>query len=181
MFDAATSIKGNLYFFKDKYFWKKSRFWDGVSMRRIGSVWPGVERVDAAYAYKNSAFFFEGNQYWEVRRTIVMSGYPKPLSDLGFPSSVTKVDAAVHVSFKRRTLFFVRDKYWSYNEKRRRMDGGYPRFIYKDLPGVGYRVDAAFQNRAYLYFTYGSRQVEYHYRRRRVIRTLLNNGWMDCD
>lgn len=41
-----------------------------------------------------------------------MSGYPKPLSDFGFPSSVTKVDAAVHVSFKGRTLFFVRNKYW---------------------------------------------------------------------
>lgn len=182
IFDAATPIQNNLYFFKDGYFWKKSSSWDGITTKKIEAVWPGISKVDAAYEYKktNTAIFFEEDQYWGIRGNIVLPGYPKPLSDFGLPSYVTKVDAAVYVSFIGRTLLFVRNKYWSYNERRGRMDGGYPRFIHRGLPGIGSRVDAAFENRGYLYFTYGSRQTEYHYQRRRAMRTLLNNGWMDC-
>lgn len=36
---------------------------------------------------------------------------------------------------------------YSYNERRGRMDGGYPKFIHRGLPGIGYRVDAAFEHR----------------------------------
>ncbi|XP_070772985.1 matrix metallopeptidase 30 [Enoplosus armatus] len=182
IFDAVTSIQRNLYFFKDGHFWKRSSSWDGITMTKIQSVWPGISKVDAAYEYKkrSAVIFFEGDHYWGISGNTVLPGYPKPLSDFGFPASVTKVDAAVHVSFTGRTLFFVRNKYWSYNERRGRMDGGYPKFIHRGLPGIGYRVDAAFENRGYLYFTYGSRQTEYHYQRRRAMRTLLNYGWMDC-
>ncbi|KAM3601372.1 uncharacterized protein V6R79_011661 [Siganus canaliculatus] len=183
MFDAATRIKGSLYFFKNGYFWKRSSSWDGISMTKIQSVWPGISKVDAAYQYKreNSVIFFEGDHYWGIRGTTVLPGYPKPLSDFGFPASVTQVDAAVHVSFMSRTLLFVGNRYWSYNERRGRMDHGYPKFIYRGLPGIGFRVDAAFENRGYLYFSYGHRQTEYHYQRRRARRTLLNYAWMDCD
>lgn len=57
-------------------------------------------------------FHVTGNQYWGIRGTTVLPDYPKPLSDFGFPLSVTKVDAAVHVSFIGRTLLFVGNKYW---------------------------------------------------------------------
>ncbi|XP_035522453.1 macrophage metalloelastase-like [Morone saxatilis] len=180
IFDAATSSQSNLYFFKDGYFWRRSSSWDGISMNRIQTVWHGISKVDAAYEYKDT-FFFEGDHYWGIRGRTVLPGYPKPLSDFGFPPSVTKVDAAVHVSFIGRTLLFVRNKYWSYNERRGRMDGGYPKFIHRALPGIGYRVDAAFENGGYLYFSYGSRQTEYHYQRRKVRRILLNYGWLDCN
>lgn len=183
IFDAATSIQSNLYFFKDGHFWKKSSSWDGIRTKKIQSVWPGISKVDAAYGFKkgNTAIFFEGDHYWGIRGNTVQPGYPKPLRDFGFPSSVTKVDAAVHVSFIGRTLFFVGNKYWSYNERRGRMDGGFPKLIHRGLPGIGRRVDAAFENRGYLYFSYGSRQTEYHYQRRRALRTLLNYRWMDCN
>lgn len=182
IFDAATSIQGRLHFFKDKHFWKKRSSWDGITMKKIQSVWPPISKVDAAYEYKrNSVIFFEGNHYWGIRGNTVLPGYPKPISDFGFPRSVTRVDAAVYVSVIGRTLFFVDNRYWSYNERRGKMDRGYPKFIFRDLPGIGFRVDAAFENRGYLYFAYGATQTEYHYQRRRVIRTLLNYGWMDCD
>ncbi|XP_031727456.1 matrix metallopeptidase 30 [Anarrhichthys ocellatus] len=183
IFDAATSIQRSLYFFKDGHFWKRSSSWDGISMHKIQSVWPGISRVDAAYEYKkrNTVIFFEGDHYWRIRGNAVLPGYPKPLSDFGLPPSVTKVDAAVYVSVTGRTLLFVQNRYWSYNERRGRMDGGYPKSIRRELPGIGSRVDAAFENRGYLYFSYGSSQTEYHYQRRRAIRTLLNYGWMDCN
>ncbi|XP_040906699.1 matrix metallopeptidase 30 [Toxotes jaculatrix] len=183
IFDAATSIQSNLYFFKDGFFWKRSSSWDGITMKTIQSVWPGISRVDAAYEYQkgNTVIFFEGNRYWGIRGNTVLSGYPKPLSDFGFPPSVTRVDAAVHVSLTSRTLLFVKNKYWSYNDRRGRMDGGYPKYIHTELPGIGFRVDAAFENKGYLYFSYGSTQTEYHYLRRRARRTLFNNRWMDCN
>uniref|UniRef100_A0A667XMD3 Matrix metallopeptidase 30 n=1 Tax=Myripristis murdjan TaxID=586833 RepID=A0A667XMD3_9TELE len=160
-----------------RYFWKKSGDWDGITTRKIQSVWPGINHVDAAYEFKsdNIVFLFEGKKkkninqhivilyqtklklcfliftfghfwaittieimmliknhhcdhYWGVRGNTVLPGYPKPLSDLGFPPSVTKVDAAVYVTF-----------------------------------------------------TAGYRQTEYHYPRRRVLRTLLNYSWLDCN
>lgn len=183
IFDAATSIQRKLHFFKDGHFWKRSSSWDGISMKKIQSVWPGITHVDAAYEYKksNTVIFFEGDHYWGIRGNTVLPGYPKPLSDFGLPSTVTKIDAAVYVSITSRTLLFAGNKYWSYNERRDKMDRGFPKLISRELPGIGYRVEAAFENRGYLYFSSGSIQTEYHYQRRRAIRTLLNKDWMDCD
>ncbi|XP_061558329.1 matrix metallopeptidase 30 [Phycodurus eques] len=183
VFDAATSIQGYLYFFKGSHFWKRSTTWDGVTMRTINSVWSGINKVDAAYEYKkrNIVVLFEGDHYWQVRRNTVLPGFPKPISDFGLPSTVTKVDAAVHVPFTGRTLLFVDNKYWSYNERRGTTDRRNPKLIRTELPGIGYRVDAAFAYRGYLYFSYGSRQTKYDYLRRRAVRTLMSSDWMDCD
>ncbi|XP_029957236.1 macrophage metalloelastase-like [Salarias fasciatus] len=181
-FDAVTTIQGNLYFFKDGYCWRKTSSWDGISMKPIQSVWAGISKVDAAYEYKrdNTVFFFKGDQYWGFTGNTALPGYPKHIRDLGFPSTIDGVDAAVHVSFISRTFFFAGNRFWSYNERRGKMDRGYPKFIHRDLPGIGFRVDAAFENRGYLYFSFGPSQTEYHYVRRRDIRSFLNNEWMDC-
>ena len=61
---------------------------------------------------RSSNVLLTGDHYWGISGNTVLPGYPKPLSDFGFPSSVTKVDAAVHVPFTSRTLFFVGTKYW---------------------------------------------------------------------
>uniref|UniRef100_A0A667XBH1 Matrix metallopeptidase 30 n=1 Tax=Myripristis murdjan TaxID=586833 RepID=A0A667XBH1_9TELE len=167
-----------------RYFWKKSGDWDGITTRKIQSVWPGINHVDAAYEFKsdNIVFLFEGKKKKNINQgNTVLPGYPKPLSDLGFPPSVTKVDAAVYVTFTGRTLLFERHRYWSFNNRRGRMDAGYPKLIYRDFRGIGYKVDSAFENNGYLYFSAGYRQTEYHYPRRRVLRTLLNYSWLDCN
>lgn len=50
-----------LYFFA-RYYWTRSRSWDGISMRKIRSIWPGINKVDAAYEYKktNTVILFTG-------------------------------------------------------------------------------------------------------------------------
>ncbi|CAN9501534.1 unnamed protein product [Ophioblennius macclurei] len=181
-FDAATTIQGNLYFFKDGYCFRKSSSWDGIDARPIQSVWAGISKVDAAYEYKadNKVFLFQGDQYWGFTGNTALPGYPKHIRDLGFPSTIDKVDAAVHMSFTSRTLFFVDNRFWSYNERRGEMDDGFPKFIFRDLPGIGFRVDAAFENKGDLYFSFGPSQTEYSYILRRAIRTLSNYEWMDC-
>lgn len=52
--------------------------------------------------------------YWVIRayaKTIV-PGYPKRLTNLGLPSSVKKVDAAVYMQTTRKTLIFVKSQYY---------------------------------------------------------------------
>lgn len=182
VFDAASTIRSELYFFKDGYYWKKSGYWNGVMTKTVKGTWPSISHVDAAYEYKGRdiALLFEGRRYWGTRGLTVLSGYPKSIYNFGFPSYVTKIDSAVHVASTGKTLFFVRNKYWSFNERMSTMDRGYPRSIYQDFHGIGSKVDAAFENHGYLYFSDGPRQTEYHYPSKKVNRVLLNYGWLDC-
>ncbi|XP_066506526.1 matrix metallopeptidase 30 [Hoplias malabaricus] len=181
VFDAATSIQGELYFFKNDYYWKKTGG-RKIQQLKTKSTWPAINSVDAAYElrHRDISLFFKGQQYWMVRGTVSLPGYPKPISQLGFPSWVTKIDAAVYVESTGRTLFFVGSKYWSFNERTGKMDTGFPKSIQRDFPGIGSKVDAAFENYGYLYFSDGARQTEYEYRLRKVRRVLLNYGWLDC-
>ncbi|XP_034080565.1 collagenase 3-like [Gymnodraco acuticeps] len=184
VFDAATSIKGDLFFFKNGYYWRKSTTTSGIRLTKVSTKWSQINSVDAAFEVPNKdvVCLFEGRQYWCIRshaKTII-SGYPKPLTNLGLPSSVSKVDAAVYVPTTGKTLIFVKNLYWSYNERRNQMDFGYPRSIILDFPGIGFKVDAAFENYGYLYFSDGPRQSEYNLPYKRVIRVLLNYGWLNC-
>ncbi|XP_042343228.1 collagenase 3-like [Plectropomus leopardus] len=182
VFDAATAIRRELYFFKNGYYWRKNA--RGIRLTKVSTKWSGINQVDAAFEVPREgvAYLFEGRQYWGIRSyaKTILPGYPRPLVNLGLPSTVSKVDAAVYVSSTRKTLFFVGNQYWSYNEARNRMDPGYPRFITQDFPGIGSKVDAAFENYGYLYFSDGPRQTEYYLPYRRVIRVLLNYGWLNC-
>ncbi|XP_017344511.2 matrix metallopeptidase 30 [Ictalurus punctatus] len=182
VFDAATSIRGELYFFKNNYYWKKSSLQKGIPQTLIRSTWPSITSVNAAYELraKRISFFFNGQYYWGVTATSVLAGYPKHISQFGFPASVTKIDSAVHVDSTKRTLFFTGDKYWSFNENTGKMDAGFPKPIHVDFPGIGSKVDAAFENYGFLYFSDGARQTEYKYRTRTVNRVLLNYGWLNC-
>ncbi|XP_038548361.1 collagenase 3-like [Micropterus salmoides] len=184
VFDAATSIRGDLYFFKNGYYWRKSTTFQGIRLTKVNTKWSQINHVDAAFEVpsKDVVYLFEGRQYWGIRayaKTII-SGYPKSLTNLGLPSSVTKVDAAVYESTSRKTLIFVNNQYWSYDEGRSQMDSGYPRFISQDFPGIGTKIDAAFENFGYLYFSSGPRQSEYYLPYKRVMRVLLNYGWLNC-
>ncbi|XP_056297989.1 matrix metallopeptidase 30 isoform X2 [Pseudoliparis swirei] len=184
VFDAATSIRGDLFFFKNGYYWRKSRAAIGIRFTKVKTKWSQINYVDAAFEVpsKDVVYLFEGGQYWGIRAyaKTVIPGFPKSLTNLGLPSSVSKVDAAVYVPTTRKTLIFVNNQYWSYNQGRNQMDIGYPRYITQDFPGIGSKVDAAFENYGYLYFSNGPRQSEYYLPYRRVMRVLLNYGWLNC-
>ncbi|XP_073730575.1 stromelysin-1-like [Misgurnus anguillicaudatus] len=179
VFDAATSIWGDLYFFKNGYYWKKG-YYSGLSQHKISSLWPSIDSVDAAYTAKDkkTAFLFKGQQYWGVRDGKILPGYPKPISSIGFPSYVKKIDAAVYVAYTDETLFFVGSKYWSYNGRTGKL--GLSKRIQDNFPGIGSRVDAAFENGGYMYFSNGAQQFEYDFRAKRVNRVLKNYAWLNC-
>ncbi|KAK7883214.1 hypothetical protein WMY93_029388 [Mugilogobius chulae] len=184
VFDAAASIRGDLYFFKNGYYWQKSTAFLGMLLVKVSSVWEEIQHVDAAYENPNDDkfFLFDGRQYWGIRAyaKTMIPGYPKLLTNLGLPSWLNKVDAAVYVTSIGKTLIFASNQYWSYDEARNQMDQGYPRYITQDFPGIGSRVDAAFEAHGHLYFSNGPRLSEYYLPYRRVMRDLLNYSWLDC-
>ncbi|XP_051934460.1 collagenase 3-like [Hippocampus zosterae] len=184
MFDAATSIRGDLFFFKNGYYWRKSSLFQGIRFTKVSTKWSRINTVDAAYEVpsKDAVYLFEGNQFWGIRAyaKTLLPGYPKSLTALGLPSTVGKVDAAVYVPTTGKTLIFVKRQYWSYDEVRNQIDFGYPRDTARDFRGIGSKVDAVFSNYGYLYFSAGPRQIEYYLPQRRVMRVLLNYSWLNC-
>ncbi|CDQ62664.1 unnamed protein product [Oncorhynchus mykiss] len=183
VFEAVSSIRGELYFFKNGYFWLKSTAVQGIRLTKVSSRWAQINYVDAAYEVpaKYVVHLFEGDKYWGIQDNAkrILPGYQKSISNLGILSSVTKLDASVYVPTRGKTLFLV------IFEARRQMYYGYPRSITQDFPGIGSKVDAVFENLfcneyGYLYFSDGPRQSEYYLAYKRVIGVLLNYGWLDC-
>ncbi|MEQ2237063.1 hypothetical protein ILYODFUR_019204, partial [Ilyodon furcidens] len=50
-----------------RYFWRKGNPWEGITVHKIQSLWPGVRKVDAAYENdkQNTVIFFEELQRQE--------------------------------------------------------------------------------------------------------------------
>lgn len=73
-----------------------------------------------------------------------MSGFPKPLTALGLPPSLDRIDAAMVWGYNSKTYFFSGRQYWRFDEEIQHTELDYPRdmVIWK---GVPYNIDAAFQ------------------------------------
>ncbi|ROL54182.1 Collagenase 3 [Anabarilius grahami] len=143
--DAVTTFRGETMFFKDSFFWRSSPS-RSVSQLQIRSFWPNApDNIDAAYEdpVQDKVFFFKGRQVWAFNGNNVEPGYPKTLSSFGLPPSVTKVSAAVHDKNSGKTLLFFDIYYYSYDERVKKMDKGYPKRLKVGFPGVTAGVTAA--------------------------------------
>ncbi|XP_025933679.1 stromelysin-1-like [Apteryx rowi] len=182
-FDAITTLRGEILFFKDSYVWRKSPYFTGIEHDTISSFWPSLAAgFDAAYEIdkKDQVIFFKDDQYWAVNGYNIQPGFPKPIQNLGFSKSVRKIDAAVHDQTTKKTYFFVGHRYWSFNENTQSMERGYPRKIAADFHGIDHTVDAALQKNGHFYFFHGSKQYEVDVKTKKLIRTMQSNSWFDC-
>ncbi|KFQ69202.1 Interstitial collagenase [Phaethon lepturus] len=182
-FDAITTLRGEILFFKDSYVWRKSPYFSGIEHDTISSFWPSLAAgFDAAYEVdkKDRVIFFKDDQYWAVSGYNIEPGFPKPIQNLGFPTTVGKIDAAVHDQSTRKTYLFVGNKYWSFNENTQAMERGYPRKIAVDFQGIGHTVDAALQKNGHFYFFHGSNQYEVDIKNKKLIRIMKSNSWFNC-
>uniref|UniRef100_G1LUK6 Stromelysin-1 n=1 Tax=Ailuropoda melanoleuca TaxID=9646 RepID=G1LUK6_AILME len=181
-FDAISTLRGEILFFKDRHFWRKSLRTLEPGFYLISSFWPSLPSgLDAAYeeTSKDIVFVFKGNQFWAIRGTEAQAGYPKSIHTPVFPT-VRKIDAAIFDKEKKKTYFFVGDKYWRFDERRRSMEPGFPRQIAEDFPGVDPKVDAAFEAFGFYYFFNGSSQLEFDPNAREVTHSLKSNSWLNC-
>ncbi|NXO03043.1 MMP1 collagenase, partial [Rhinopomastus cyanomelas] len=182
-FDAITTLRGEILFFKGSFVWRKSPYFSAIEHDTISSFWPALAGgFDAGYEVdkKDRVLFFKDGQYWAVSGYNIEPGFPQPIQNLGFPSSIRRIDAAVHDQNTKRTYFFVGNKYWSFNENTQAMERGYPRKIAADFQGIGHSVDAALQRNGHFYFFHGPNQYEVDIKSKKLISKMRSNSWFNC-
>ncbi|XP_053312477.1 collagenase 3-like [Spea bombifrons] len=181
--DAVTELRGEKMIFKDRFFWRLHPQMIEAELVLTKSFWPELpNKIDAAYEYsqKDLIYIFKGKKFWALNGYDILDDYPKKLHELGFPKSLKSIDAAVHNNANGKTLFFTGDKYWSFDEENMSLEKGYPRFIADDFPGIGEKVDAAYQRNGYIYFFNGPLQFEYSIWSRKLTRVLKTNSILWC-
>ncbi|KAG9465722.1 hypothetical protein GDO78_017846 [Eleutherodactylus coqui] len=132
-FDAVSSIRGEVFFFKNRYFWRVQATKQLVSLNpaHLGHFWrglpPDLPRVDTVYERGNDSkiVFIAGTNYWVFKDTVVEPGYPRSLTDFGLDTD--GVDGAFVWKHNKKTYFFQHNRYWRFDEQHGRMDPGYPR------------------------------------------------------
>lgn len=182
-FDAVSTLRGEILFFKDSHFWRKSLRTLEPGFYLMSSFWPSLPSgIDAAYEVtsRDIVFIFKRNQFWAIRGNEVQAGYPRDIQSLGFPLAVRKIDAALYDKEKKKTYFFVEDKYWRFDEKKQSMDPGFPRQIVEDFPGVEPKVDAVFEAFGFFYFFNGASQLQFDPNAKKVTHILKSNSWFNC-
>ncbi|XP_063310561.1 stromelysin-3 [Pelobates fuscus] len=156
-FDAVSTIRGELFFFKSGYVWrlrggKLQTGYPALASRH----WKGIpEAVDAAFEDSvGNIWFFYGSQYWVFDGKLQASG-PLQVSDLGL--SVPRVQAAfVWGNDKNRKTYLFRGyEYWRFNPDTRLVESGHSRSM-ADWRGVPTSIDAVFQDeQGFAYFLRG--------------------------
>ncbi|KAK2490305.1 hypothetical protein MC885_010181 [Smutsia gigantea] len=181
-FDAVTTFRREVMFFKGRHLWRIYCDIADVEFELISSFWPSLPAdIQAAYENpKDKILVFKDDNFWMIRGYAVLPDYPKSIHTLGFPRYVKKIDAAVCDHNTRKTYFFVGIWCWRYNEVSQTMDKGYPQRVVKHFPGIGLRVDAAFQHKGFFYFFRKSKQFEYDPKAKNITRMLKANTWFQC-
>uniref|UniRef100_A0A8C3BHQ7 Collagenase 3 n=1 Tax=Cairina moschata TaxID=8855 RepID=A0A8C3BHQ7_CAIMO len=177
-FDAVTTFRGEIMFFKDKHFWRKHPAVREIDFHLVTSFWPWLPSgVDAAYEIpeKDETHLFKGNEFLIARGDTILPGYPKKLYILGFSKDVAKIDAAFYDRNKGKIYYFIGDRFWRNESMDRR-----PRLIKDAFPGINGKVDAVFQHENFLYFFRRRKQFEFDFDKKRVTHLLKTNFWFPC-
>ncbi|XP_056140414.1 collagenase 3-like [Lampris incognitus] len=181
--DAVTTLRGEMYFFKDSFFWRSYPQSSSPQQNLITSFWPnGPSKIDAAYESQQSdrVYFFKGKRVWAFSGYDLVPGYPKKLNSFGLPNRLSKVDAALYDVDSRKTLLFSGKYYYSYDEATRTLDEGSPKRVQNTFSDVTGKVTAAFQYRGFTYVYSGSYMFEYRLRSQRLFRVLRNSYFLRC-
>ncbi|KAJ3591132.1 hypothetical protein NHX12_009079 [Muraenolepis orangiensis] len=183
-FDAVTVLGDGTCFFRERYLWMKHNVHADIKEGPITNFMPRIESgIDAAFwvPRRSTAYLIHESMFWTVKGSRVR-GKPRPLSHFGLPVWVQDVDAAVHIPRTSRTLFFIHDLYWSYNENRRIMDNGYPKYISDDFPGLNATIHAAIhkEEEGCIFFFVGAEVYQYDYTQRGVVGVEKANTWLGC-
>uniref|UniRef100_A0A6E8W3I3 ZnMc domain-containing protein n=1 Tax=Anopheles coluzzii TaxID=1518534 RepID=A0A6E8W3I3_ANOCL len=151
-FDAITLIRNELFIFKDRWLWRMNendlhRPTPFEIHRMFFGLPADFERIDTVYENKHQKIiFFIGKQYYVFNSQYLEPGYPRPLTDLGLPDSIERIDAALVWSHNNRTYLYSGRLYWKFDEDTNRVELDYPRDM-SMWRGIGYNIDSAFQYR----------------------------------
>jgi len=149
-FDAVAVLRGEMWVFKGKYFWRINQ--DGRSREdpmELSSFWYGlpsdIGRVDAVYERNDHHIvFFVGSNYYIMAGNSHLKYGPLPITKLGLPDTLSHVDGAMRWGYNDKTYFFSGTMYWRFDEEIQYIELDYPRDIAM-WHGVPYNLDAVFQ------------------------------------
>ncbi|KAK9520601.1 hypothetical protein VZT92_020474 [Zoarces viviparus] len=79
-----------------------------------------------------------------------------------------------------KAVFYTGEVYYRYDERRRRMEPGFPRLIQTDWPGIPRRVDAAFKLEGSIFLFSGTKSYQYDFKQKRVVNIIPANSWLGC-
>lgn len=131
-FDTVTMLRGEMFVFKGRWFWRvrRNRVLDNYPMP-ISVFWMGLPNdIDAAYERHDGKFvFFKDDRYWLFREADVLPGYPQPLHEYGRGVPAHGIDTAIWWEPNGYTYFFKEDRYWRYSEETRTTDADSPKPI----------------------------------------------------
>ncbi|XP_032402249.1 matrix metalloproteinase-15-like [Xiphophorus hellerii] len=131
-FDTVTLLRGEMFVFKGRWFWRvrRNRVLENYPMP-ISVFWNGLpDDINAAYERHDGKFvFFKGDRFWLFREADVLPGYPQPLHQYGRGIPVHRIDTAIWWEPNEFTYFFSGDRYWRYNEETRSADRDFPKPI----------------------------------------------------
>ncbi|XP_014821255.1 PREDICTED: LOW QUALITY PROTEIN: stromelysin-1-like [Calidris pugnax] len=181
-FDAVTTFRGEIMFFKDKHFWCKYPAVKTADSNLVTSFWPWLPPgVDAAYEIpeKDKTVIFKGNEFWVVRGDTILPGYPQKIYTLGFSKDVTKIGAVFYNANEGKAYYFIVDKFWRYDKRSQSMDRN-PMLVRDAFPGINGRINAVFQHKSFPYYLHGRKQFEFDLGKKRVTRLLKTNFWFRC-
>uniref|UniRef100_A0A3P9KBT7 interstitial collagenase n=1 Tax=Oryzias latipes TaxID=8090 RepID=A0A3P9KBT7_ORYLA len=181
--DAVATLRGEMFFFKDSFFWRVHPQSYTPQQTFITNFWPDAPlSVDAAYENQQSdrIFLFKGRQVWAFRGYDLVQGYPQAISSFGLPKRIEKVDAVLYDAQSGKTLFFVGRNYYSYDEAKGTMDAGFPKAVDQKFSGMSGRVTAALQYRGFAYLYSGPYMFEYSLRTGQLLRLLRNSYFLPC-
>ncbi|XP_078067033.1 72 kDa type IV collagenase [Mustelus asterias] len=150
VFDAITIIRGEVFFFKDRFIWRTTNPRNKPTGPMLVAVyWSELpEKVDAVYQdpVHENAVFFAGDQYWIYTASDLENGYPKKISTLGLPNDLPRIDAVFNWKKNKKTYIFAGDKFWRYNEVKKKMDAGFPKLIADAWNGIPDNLDCALES-----------------------------------
>jgi len=149
-FDAVAVLRGEMWVFKNNYFWRINK--DGGSREdpmELRSFWYGlpshVNHVDAVYEKSDhDIVFFVGKKYYILASNSYLRNGPLPITELGLPDTLEKIDGAMRWGYNDKTYFFSGTMYWRFDEEIQYVELDYPRDL-QMWGQIPYNIDAVFQ------------------------------------
>uniref|UniRef100_A0A7N8Y3X1 72 kDa type IV collagenase n=1 Tax=Mastacembelus armatus TaxID=205130 RepID=A0A7N8Y3X1_9TELE len=186
-FDAVAQIRGETFFFKDRFLFRTVNFRSKPNgPLLVATYWPDLPiKIDAVYEnpVEEKTVFFSGNEMWVYRGDELERGYPKRLSSLELPTDLQQIDAAFNFRKNRKTYLFAGDKFWRYDENNKKMDPGFPKLIADSWNGIPDGIDAAFSLNGidYSYFFKGNHYFKLEDSSLKIVKLgEITKDWLGC-
>lgn len=187
VFDAIMYMRGEMFFFKDRFFWRSTNPRSKPSGPNLVVIyWVDLpDTIDAAYEdpIQEKNIFFAGDQYWIYTASELDKGYPKKISTLGLPSDLPRIDAAFNWKKNKKTYLFAGDKFWRYNEAKKKMDVGFPKLIADAWSGIPNNVGSALESlgNGYSYFFKDWYYLKLEDESLKIVKVgNVKNDWLGC-